>query len=165
MAFVIWTVLLYSVVVLLSFIRKYIFPYSFSIASFLRLVIIVFSSIPFVTGLFFGQSHWLTFLLVTGIVVSMMYDRWFLAGIFGGLLIYKPHFIIGFLIVWIVWKKYKAILGFSLISIPWAALVIFQHGFQPYQSYVNILTLISRFAVTDTIIWEITLRAGSNYFG
>lgn len=157
-AFAIWTVLsCFSCGFALFLIRKCIFPLQLkNKISFLRLAIIIFSSIPFVTGLFFGQSHWLTFLLMTGIVVSMMYDRWFLAGILAGLLIFKPHFIIGYLILWLVWKKYKSILGFSMVAIPWAVLVIFQHGFHPYQSYLNVLALITKFAVTDTIIWEVT---------
>jgi len=157
-AFCLWTFLsIFGSIFALMLIYKYILTTQVkNKISPLQLAIIVFSSIPFVYGIFFGQSQSLTFLLITGIAISMVYDRWYMAGILAGMSIYKPHFIIGFLILWVVWRKYKSILGFSLFVIPWVALVIYQHGLNPYLAYLGVLDLVSKFANVEGISWETT---------
>lgn len=157
-AFIIWTLCsIFSSGFALLLIYKYILPNQLqNKISPMQLTIVVFSSFPFLIGILSGQSQSFTFLLMTSIAISMMYDRWLLAGVLAGMLIYKPHFIIGYLILWVVWKKYKPILGFSLITLPWIALDIFRHGFQPYQSYLKILAFVTEFANAAGINWEIT---------
>jgi hypothetical protein len=72
------------------------------------LPIVVLSSFAFVEGFQAGQNHGLTLLLVTGICVATLTGRWYLAGALGGLLIYKPQFVLGFLLIWLIWRRWVA---------------------------------------------------------
>jgi hypothetical protein len=103
-----------------------------------QLIIIVLSFFPFVEGLEAGQNHWLTLLLVTGVIYAMFKDKWFLAGAFAGLLIYKPQFVLGFVIIWLLWKKLKTLLTFGAIAIGWAGLYALIYGLKPFTTYVQL---------------------------
>lgn len=157
-AFAFWTSLsLLSAFLALFLIHKHILPdHLRDKISLLQLTTIVFSSFPFVIGVLSGQSQSFTLLLFTGIAIAMMYDRWLLAGILAGLLIYKPHFVIGYLILWIVWKKYKSILGFAIVTLPWLALDIIPHGLGHYRTYLNLLNFVTRSANAEGFNWELT---------
>ncbi|MFQ5856517.1 MAG: glycosyltransferase family 87 protein, partial [Anaerolineae bacterium] len=106
--------------------------------------IILISSFAFVEGLQVGQNHGLTLLLVTGITVSTLSGRWYTAGALAGFLLYKPQFALGFLILWVVWRKYQALVSFAGISGVWAGIVLFSKGFDPYQSYLTISDQVLR---------------------
>lgn len=108
----------------------------------LQLSIFLLSFYPFINGWYAGQNHVLTLLLVCGLIYFMLDDRWYLVGIFSGLTIYKPQFIVGFLIVWLVWKKYKAVLTFGLVATLWIGISIIQHGLLPYTSYLQFNDLL-----------------------
>ena len=74
-----------------------------------RLIIVLLSFLPFFEGFQAGQNHGLTLLLATGITVASLSGRWYLAGLSAGFLLYKPQFVLGFLIVWLIWREYKAL--------------------------------------------------------
>ncbi len=110
--------------------------------TYAQLMVIAFSFFPLVFGLNLGQNHGLTLLLITGIIVFSFEEKWILAGISAGILSYKPHFALGFLIIWLVWRKYKALAAFSFIAAIWFLSVILTNGFEPYRSYINALPML-----------------------
>ena len=105
--------------------------------SYTQLIIIILSFFPFVEGLLSGQNHWLTLLLVTGIVFSTLKEKWYQSGILAGLLIYKPQFVIGFLVIWLLWKKYKSLLSFGLVALSWVGMFTLTNGFNLLRTYVE----------------------------
>jgi hypothetical protein len=102
-----------------------------------RLFIILLSFLPFFEGFHAGQNHGLTLLLVTGIIVTTLSGRWYLAGLLAGILLYKPQFVLGFLIVWLIWREYKALASFIVAAVVWAGVVVVSHGFDPYLAYLR----------------------------
>ena len=114
-----------------------------------RSLVLLLSSFPFIEGLQAGQNHALTLLLVTAIAVSTLSDRWYVAGALAGLLIYKPQFALGFLILWVVWCKYQALLSFAGVSMLWAGIVVLSKGIEPYQSYLTASAQILQLPYTE----------------
>jgi hypothetical protein len=106
--------------------------------SYGQLVIIVLSFFPFIEGLLAGQNHWLTLLLMTAIISSMFKERWYLSGILAGLLIYKPQFVLGFIILWFVWGKFKALLSFAVVSLAWVGWFALGNGLELYRTYLQL---------------------------
>ncbi len=103
-----------------------------------QLIIIVLSFFPFIEGLQAGQNHWLTLLLTVGIIYSMFTERWFLSGVFAGLLIYKPQFVLGFIIIWLIWKKFKALSSFTVVAIGWVGWFTISNGLDLYRAYLKL---------------------------
>lgn len=66
---------------------------------FPQFLVLVFSFFPFLAGWRVGQNHVLTLWLAVGILEMDRAGRPLLAGILAGLLLYKPHFALGFLIL------------------------------------------------------------------
>jgi hypothetical protein len=77
-------------------------------------------------------------LLVTGLLVSAYNERWFLSGILAGSLIYKPQLIFGLLIVWVIWKNFKALFGFGIVAILWVGSYVLLHGITPFLEYLQV---------------------------
>jgi hypothetical protein len=105
--------------------------------SYFQLSILIFSSFAYIEGFSAGQMHSITLLLMVGILLATMKEKWFLAGILAAGLTYKPQFVIGFLFIWLVWKKYYAILSFILFSLIWNGIVLITKGINPYLDYLN----------------------------
>ncbi len=105
------------------------FPYG-------QMMIIALSFFPFLEGLQAGQNHWLTLLLVSGIIYSMFTNKWYLAGALAGILIYKPQFVLGFLILWLIWKNWKALFSFGIIAGLWAGLFALVNGLNLYKTFL-----------------------------
>lgn len=110
--------------------------------NFQQLLIVIFSFFPLLFGLNLGQNHALTLLLVTAIVITSLREHWFLSGALAGMLVYKPQFVLGFLIVWLVWRRYKALTGFVLVASVWFLSVIIVSGVDPYLSYIKSLPFL-----------------------
>ena len=72
---------------------------------------------------------------MTGIIYSITREKWSLAGVLAGLLIYKPQFVLGFIIIWLVWKNFKSILSFSLVTLGWISLYLITNGFGLFRIY------------------------------
>ena len=102
-----------------------------------QISIIILSSLATVIGFLAGQSHGIILLLVTGITLAMIRNRWVIAGILGSILIYKPQFILGFIICWLVWGCFKSLLSFGILAFIWQIPIIIAHGFAPYIDYLN----------------------------
>jgi hypothetical protein len=74
---------------------------------------------------------------VTGIVFSMIKEKPYAAGIFAGLLVYKPQFVLGFIIIWLVWKKFKSLFSFFLVALSWGGLFLLANGFGLFHIYMQ----------------------------
>ena len=115
----------------------------------IRMLIIILSFFPFLIGWQVGQNHTLTLLLITAILVSLFKNQSVLAGALAGFLIYKPQFAIGFLIVWLVWREYRALISFGCISAIWIAISLLHFGIPPYQQYFQISPLLLNLPYVD----------------
>ena len=100
-------------------------------------ICIIFSFFPAIIGLISGQISPLTFLLVTIIILQIQKDQSFKAGIFAGLLLYKPQLSFGFIFYWIISKNWRAISGFILVGIILFMSVWIFNGIEPFTSNLN----------------------------
>jgi hypothetical protein len=138
LAFILWTML--SMLFTMGAVRLLmpILPESIkSKLSYWQLIIIVLSFFPFIEGLQVGQNHALTLLLVTCVLIFTLSERWYLAGSMAGLMIYKPQLVLGFLLIWIVWRKYKALAAFATVTLLWAGAFYIIGGMAPYMAYIS----------------------------
>lgn len=103
--------------------------------SYVQIIIITLSFFPFIEGMLAGQNHWLTLLLSVGIVYCMLREKLYMAGILAGFLIYKPQFVLGFLILWLFWRKFKALVSFVAISAVWVGIFTLINGLDLFQTY------------------------------
>ena len=143
-AFLLWSILtLLFLLVVVGLSIRYLTPPRLVQAGMTRsgLFIVLLSFLPFFEGFQAGQNHVLTLLLVTGITVSTLSGRWYLAGMLAGFLLYKPQFVLGFLIVWLIWREYKALASFTAVAVAWAGMVVVSHGFNPYLAYLRTIDL------------------------
>ncbi len=146
-ALLFWSILTIAFVILAVYLlSKYLIPswlHDRGI-TFAQLLIITCSFFAFIEGLQVGQNHGLTLLLLTGMVVCSLKEKWFLAGIMAGLTIYKPQFAIGFLIIWFVWGKYKALAGYAITSMIWVGWFVGTNGFSLFKTYLSIIPLLTK---------------------
>lgn len=103
--------------------------------SILQLMMLVFSFLPFLIGIQNGQNQGFSLLLVTGIIILTLQEKYFRAGALAGMLLYKPYLVIGFLIVWIFWLKYPAIIGFASSTVLWLGTTLWARGLGPFTDY------------------------------
>ncbi len=101
----------------------------------LQLIAVLLSSFAFVTGFRVGQNHALTLLLVVAVCVAIGRERWGIAGALAGLLLYKPQFALGFALVWLVWRRFAALLAFGAVALSWAGSVLVTRGPALYREY------------------------------
>lgn len=139
-ALLLWTILaILSVFLSVHWLRKLIpFDHKIPELSYSQLVIIVLSFFPFIEGLQAGQNHWLTLLLITGIIYSMFKEKWYLSGFLAGLLIYKPQFVLGFIIIWFIWGNFKALISFALVTFGWVGLFALGNGLDLFRTYIQL---------------------------
>jgi hypothetical protein len=102
-----------------------------------QLAVILAGCFAFVDGTQAGQSHALSLLLVVGIVITTQKERWFLAGLLAALLTYKPQYVIGFLIIWLVWRRWQALLAFGFSTLVWQLAVMLPNGITPFLNYLD----------------------------
>ena len=124
-----------------------------------QLLVLAFSFFPNLFGLFLGLNHAFSLLLVTGIVLLSIRERWLLAGILAGLLSYKPHFVIGFLIIWLFWRNWRALFAFGMTVGSWAGWVILTYGLAPFWDYLHAINSLMRLPVGIGRYMEVTLFA------
>jgi hypothetical protein len=93
----------------------------------------------FVEGLQVGQTHAITLLLVSIAVIASIRKKPFIAGAAAGLLLYKPHFVVGFLILWLVWKEWRALVGFAIVALVWIGSSVLLQGIDPYLAYLELV--------------------------
>ena len=100
--------------------------------------IVLLSFFPFVLGWQVGQNHAITLLLTSGIIYFSLQKRYVAAGALAGLLVYKPQFVLGFLIVWLMWRQWKSLIAFGVAAGIWSVIPLLQHGLQPYLDLLRI---------------------------
>ena len=138
-----WSLVVWSIFsILCCILSVYLFSRYLPLAAgigmtFKHLLVLTISFFPFIEGLQAGQNHAITLVLVTGILISAYHERWLLAGILAGSLIYKPQLVIGIIIVWVVWRNIKALVGFSSIVMLWAGSFVLLHGITPFLQYLE----------------------------
>jgi alpha-1,2-mannosyltransferase len=97
----------------------------------------------FVEGLQVGQNHGITLLLVSIIVLVSMrrphIQADLAAGAVMGLLLYKPHFALAFLLVWLAWRRWYALAGFMITSAIWLGISLALQGIDPYWTYLDLV--------------------------
>jgi hypothetical protein len=141
-ALLVWSGLTFGFVVLAAWIgARYLAPDWLVRAGLspLRLSIVVLSSFAFVEGVIVGQNHGLTLLLVSGVCAATLRQRWTLAGALAGLLLYKPHVALGFLVLWLVWRRWRALAAFGGVALSWVGLSVVLTGLEPYLAYARFL--------------------------
>ncbi len=106
---------------------------------FPQFLVLIFSFFPFLAGWRTGQNHALTLWLVVGILEMERAGRPLPAGILAGFLLYKPHFALGFLILWAVRREWRALLGFSAVASAWVGADLALHGPARYREYLALL--------------------------
>jgi len=50
--------------------------------------------------------------------------------------------VLGFIIVWLIWREYKALASFTAVAVAWAGAVVVSHGFDPYLVYLRTIDQI-----------------------
>jgi hypothetical protein len=144
-AFAGWEILnLICILINAYLIYKFIFP-SWLMSkdmSPIQLSIIILSSFAFVVGFLAGQSHGIILLLCVGIILAMIKEKWVLAGLLGSMLTYKPQFVLGFLICWLVWGCIKSLISFAVFTLLWQIPIILSHGLSPYIEYLKFTKIL-----------------------
>jgi hypothetical protein len=102
-----------------------------------QLLVILLGTFPFVEGFQVGQNHTLTLLLFTGMAYYTIRKRPWLGGLMAGLLLYKPQLIIGFLILWIIWRNYKSLASFGAVVLVWIGSFALINGIESFQDYLE----------------------------
>ena len=150
-ALIIWSLISLFLVILAIPLLAKLFSSSGNYApiSKYRWLIIILAFFPFILGWQVGQNHSLTLLLITGVVFFIFNEKPVQAGLAAGLLIYKPQFVIGFLILWLIWREWKALLSFTLVAAIWVGISLLQHGITPYQQYFQISSQLLNLPYVD----------------
>lgn len=110
--------------------------------TFWQMIILVLSFFPFALGWRVGQNHGLTLWLVTNILWWQRAGHPSLAGLLCSLLLYKPHFTLGFLILWMIWKEWAALLTFTATAILWIFIDILSGNLAIYWDYIRLQSLL-----------------------
>jgi hypothetical protein len=138
-ALVVWSILsFFFTLIAVSQLIKYFPELSATNLNKGQLLIVTMSFFPWIEGFQAGQNHTLTLLLVTLIIIFSLSQKWFLVGAISGVIIYKPQLIIGLIIIWIIWRKYKAIAGFLLVSILCIGSYVLFFGLSPILNYLHL---------------------------
>jgi hypothetical protein len=110
--------------------------------TFGQLTVIGFSLFPIVYGLQSGQNHAFSLFFLVLVVVFCKQGRWVEAGLASGLLIYKPQFVVIFLVIWLAWRKLKALAVFGAVLGCAVLIVYISHGVNPFLEYIETLQYV-----------------------
>ena len=141
-AFILWTALsVVAIAAAVGMLSRDVIPQKLKQAGLTtpQLLVLTFSFFPTIFGLFQGQNNGLSLFLAVGVLVFTLKEKWYLAGISAGLMLYKPHFCIAFVLLWLVWKKFKAVAAFGIVALLWGASVLVSYGLEPYLQYLRVL--------------------------
>jgi hypothetical protein len=161
-AFIIWTALSIAAIVIANrVIHREMLTAQVKKAglSSTQLQVLTFSFFPTLFGLFMGQNHALSLLFSVGVLVFTMKEKWVWAGMAAGLMLYKPHFCIAFVLVWLIWKKYAAVASFGVVAAVWGSSVLFTYGMEPYFLYLDAIPELLRLPYGISKYAEVTLFA------
>jgi len=113
-----------------------------------QLVVITLSCFAFVEGFIVGQNHGVTLLLATLAVVYSLRGMGLSAGLCAGALIYKPQLAVGLLLVWLLWRRYRSLLGFAATAGIWVGTSLVLGGTEPFRTYVMLSDQLLRLPYT-----------------
>ncbi|WP_322800528.1 glycosyltransferase family 87 protein [Thermoflexus sp.] len=113
--------------------------------SFPPISVLLLSFFPFMAGWRVGQNHGLTLWLVTWLLINSRARRPGLAGLIAGLMLYKPQFVLGFLILWMAWKEWRALAAFGATTLLWLGLSLLTGGGPLYGKYLAQSSLVLSF--------------------
>lgn len=157
-SFLLWTALSVGCLVASALIMfRYLLPADLkkSGITLAYLLALLFSFYPTLFGLQNGQNHAHSLLLITLMTVFTLQKRQGWAGMCAALLLYKPQILVGWLLLWLLIKYYKALLAFILAGAAWAGLAFLHIGISPYLAY---LQFIPQNASVYTLghVWDVT---------
>ncbi len=138
LAYVLWNILTLGWILHAAWGLRRFLPEAIQVAglSFPQMVILILSFFPFLAGWRVGQNHGLTLWVITGILLAQRAGRPGLAGLLAGLLLYKPQFVLGFLILWVVWREFRALMAFGAVATLWLGLSLWTGGAALYTEYL-----------------------------
>lgn len=103
-----------------------------------QLLILVLSFFPFIESILAGQNSSLTLFLMTCLIYFTLKEKFLVSGIFAGLMIYKPQYIIGFIVIWIVWKNLRSLASFALVVTLWVGSFYLLNGPELFIRYMDL---------------------------
>lgn len=98
-------------------------------------------------GLYLGQSHLLTMLLLSGVAAAALRGRWLMAGLLTGAMLYKPHLTVGLLLLYLAQSRFRALLGFAVVAAPWVGPSLLRDGLTLYMQYTKVAEALLRVPV------------------
>ncbi|MFN3761665.1 MAG: glycosyltransferase family 87 protein [Anaerolineae bacterium] len=93
-------------------------------------------------GLYLGQTHILTLLLLSGITAAWLRRKEFLAGLLTGMMLYKPHLATGLLILYLAQRRFQALLGFAIVAGLWVGPSLLGDGLSLYAQYMKVARVL-----------------------
>lgn len=102
-----------------------------------QLAVLLFSTYPLIEGLTAGQMFGMTLLLMTVLCAAAVSESQALAGLAAGLLLYKPQLPLGFLIIWLIGRKWRSLLTFAAVAAIWAGIPLAAKGAEIYVAYIG----------------------------
>ena len=139
-AFILWSLLSLGFLVWGAWlISKFLLPQAIKSAGvgFSETIALIFLFFPTILGLITGQTHNLNFFLLLLVLTFALKKQDCRSGIAAGFLILKPQFALGFAILWLVTKNWRALLGFLGVSLLLSVAVLLTAGIQPFFSFLN----------------------------
>lgn len=142
-SFIAWTALMIFFAILSIMVLIKIIPSEVKNNGLTRtqFIVLIMSFFPFIESLQAGQNSGVTLLLITCLVYFSLRERHYLAGVMAGLMLYKPQYILGFLILWVVWKNIKSLLGFAFVAIFWIGSFYVANGLSLFYTYQDLSQL------------------------
>jgi hypothetical protein len=119
------------------------------------IIALIFSFYPVIFGLQNGQNHAHTLLIMTLITIFTARQKPYLAGFCAALLLYKPQMLIGWLILWLLLKCYKALLSFAFTGILLISVSVLARGFSVYLDYLRYIPQVTTIFLSGHV-WAVT---------
>jgi hypothetical protein len=150
-AFVLWSAIqLLCVALAIELAVRFLVPEERRKAGFerLRLAVLVLSSYPWIEGFAAGQLHGLVLLAVTAVSIASLRRRDAVAGICAATLLFKPQFAVGFLAIWLVGRRWRALAAFAAGAAAWVLATLPSVGTGAYIGYLHTLPQLLRLPYT-----------------
>jgi hypothetical protein len=107
------------------------------------------SFFPVIEGLMAGSNQMLSLLLLTAVFLSLKHGYDGPAGLFLGLLSFKPQLVVTTLVVLVFKFRWKALVGFGVVALIWLLSSAFLVGGQSLIHYVKIMPDLTRLSFAE----------------
>ncbi len=121
--------------------HRWVIPPSLKVTGLTPLQLGIAVASPFYVclyGLYLGQTHILTMMLLSGITAAWLHKREFLAGLLTGAMLYKPHLAAGLILLYLAQRRFRALLGFAIVAGLWVGPSLLEDGPLLYAQYVKV---------------------------